>query len=223
MEKHADPQKAVGAGERRCVPQIFWVSFGPSLLSGHIFSCVSWTLNCQVASDLCWPTRWFQLAGLVHNFPIKPIFKNSKTLLVNAMANVLGWPQSSIYLGITFVPKYQGNTILLSSTGTRRACWCYPEDLGKAEAGATESRTKCRTKLRGGRAVRSAAVSRQKAGSWAQTTEQVLQKAGNKTERAWDTNCKFRLQRFRPLAGASGSHPNQSKKVERAKCWLKVC
>lgn len=91
----------------------------------------------------------------------------------------------------------------------------------KAEAGATESRTKCRTKLRRGRLVRSAAVSRQKAGSWAQTTEQVLQKAGNKTEWVWDTNCKFRLQRFRPLAGAPGSHPNQSKKVERAKCWLK--
>lgn len=34
-------------------------------------------------------------------------------------------------------------------------------------------------------------------------------------------NCKFRLECFRPLAGASGTHPNQSKKVERAKCWLK--
>lgn len=96
MEKHPDPQKAVGAGERRCVPQIFWVSFGPSLLRGHIFSCVSWTLNCQVASDLCWPTSWFQPAGLVHDFPIKPIFKNSasechgKCFRMTTIINLLG-------------------------------------------------------------------------------------------------------------------------------------
>lgn len=62
----------------------------------------------------------------------------------------------------------------------------------------------------------------QRAGSPAQTLQQVLQKAGNKqSECGWDTNGEFRLERSRPLAGASGSHPNRSKKVERAKCWLK--
>lgn len=70
--------------------------------------------------------------------------------------------------------------------------------------------------------MRRAADSGQRAGSPAQTLQQVLQKAGNKqSEGGWDTNGKFRLERSGPLAGASGTHPNRSKKVERAKCWLK--
>lgn len=68
----------------------------------------------------------------------------------------------------------------------------------------------------------SAVSAGKRAGSQAQTMWQVLQKAGSEqSEHVWGTNCKFRLERFRLLAGASGSHPNQSKKVERAKCWLK--